>query len=156
MPAGETNYVGNMNFSVKIKTTNNFSGIADWCQLNERSVAGIPIQGTFGEYWLDNDPFFQPYQTINLTNSLSFIDNPGIQTMGVIPVSITDKFKTYLMFKPDGSGSIWVTLGLVSWDWSATELWGTTLTSSMVDGPYYIDSDEFPIWYQITHSSPGL
>jgi hypothetical protein len=127
----------------------------DWTQRVNRSVTGMPIQGTWGDYWLDNSPFWGSLANVNPTNTVSFVDNPGIGTMlGVVPVSLTDLFQTYLMWNP-GDDSIWVTLGIVSWGWSGTEWWGTTLTSSSVTPPTYSDSDDFPVWSHTIHASTG-
>jgi len=68
---------------------------------------------------------------------------------------IADNFQTYLVFKPndDSAGpSIWVTLGIVTWGWSATES-VFTLTSSNVTQAHYSAYDEFPEWIDVGHNS---
>jgi hypothetical protein len=155
MPAGSTNFVGLMNFNATIESKTNFPGKVNWTQLNNRDVYLIPIQSTSG-YELDNDRFFGGDVTVNPTNIIDFIDNPGISSAAGPYINITDQFKTYLVFKPDVAGdSIWVTLGIVTWGWSETEWWGTTMTSSHADPPTHTDSDDFPIWFDVTHSSTG-
>jgi hypothetical protein len=94
---------------------------------------------------------------------LDFNDMPGFglvhPVFGGNQCSIVDFFKDYVIFKPDFSpDSIYVTLGRISWDWSANAsktngVW--TLVPSVVHGPTSPDtSDEFPTWPDI-YSNQG-
>jgi len=49
------------------------------------------------------------------TESISKADSPGIPLAGNKKVSMDDKFRVYLMYKPNGEDSIWVTLRLLDW-----------------------------------------
>jgi len=45
-------------------------------------------------------------------------DSPGSSLLPVTKVNTNDaRFETYLMFKPDGTDSIWVTLRVLKWHW---------------------------------------
>lgn len=56
-----------------------------------------------------------------------------------------------IRFERDGGG-IWVTLGYVTWVWSAS-VTNSTLQSTNVIGPSYVDSDEFPKWFTVEYNS---
>ena len=42
------------------------------------------------------------------------------------------KFKLYLMYKP--MGGIWVTMGVLTWDWEGTAKWDTQAAEWVPDG----------------------
>jgi hypothetical protein len=67
-----------------------------------------------------------------------------------------DSFKDYVVFKPDGDSSIYVTLGRVFWDWSASTSKSGGVWSSptyQVNGPSSPDdSDELPTWPDTMHN----
>jgi hypothetical protein len=150
---------GTMTFGAHITSTTDFPGIANWTQLNQRAVT-LPFDSTYGQYWLDNGQFynngigaFPPPSPVNPVGSITFGDNPGINDKGIDYESITDKFQTYLMFRPDPQDSSrWVTLGIVNWGWSATQL-AWIITSSSVTPPTYTDSNTFPAWLHTAHNS---
>ena len=153
-PAG-TNNSGVMNFQATVVTKTNFPGVVNWTQLNWRTVDYVPSQSTGGYFYLDNSEFFNGTDTsIAPTNTIGFVDNPGISTAVWPNVNITDYFQTYLRFKPSGDG-IWVTLGYIPWGWSEDEWFGTTIISTGVSSPFYLDYDGWPVWSAVTHSSPG-
>ena len=67
-----------------------------------------------------------PY-SINDPNAVTTNDNPSLGlTSSYQKVSVSDSFNMWLMFKPSISGSIWVPLGQVNWNWAA----GATRTGS--------------------------
>jgi hypothetical protein len=162
--------VNNMVFAAQVTTQTNFQGVANWTQLNNRE-ASYPNAGqdTDGQFWLDNDQFYNtvsnlvggvPYNTsIDPQRTLQFQDAPGVATSILrvplnIPQSITDQFQTYLVFKPDddsAGSSIWVTLGVVTWDWTAIKS-STSLTVTNVTQATYSDSDAFPQWVHTGHN----
>ena len=153
---------GNMTFAAKVTSTNNFPGTANWTQLNNR-YASYPNggQSTDGQFWLDNSEFYNdgigndfPPTPVNPIGTVPFQDAPGVSD--VYPLeSITDSFETYLVFQPaPQNSSIWVTLGIVTWGWSATEsAW--SLTATNVTQATYSDSDKFPTWLHTGHNSRG-
>ncbi len=150
----------------------NFAGVLNWTQLIKRQAYGNGqwLQNTYGNFYLDNDPL---YNTVTDTNGnnvgtpptntpigsdavavINFEDSPTIQCE---PLNswINDSFKTYLVFKPDGDGSIWVTLGRADWGWSALVSWyfGWDFDAGSLTQPSYTDLDEFPVWPDILHNS---
>jgi len=146
---------GNMTFGAKITSTTNFPGTANWTQLNNRNTYPNTSQNTDGQFWLDTGQFYNnstnfPSTPVNPIGTIDFQDAPGVSDV-YWDTTITDQFKTYLVFKPIDSsagGSVWVTLGIVTWGWSATEShW--SLTATNVTQATYSDSDAFPQWLYI-------
>ncbi len=75
----------------------------------------------------------------------------GSGTTGMTAVRVNDRFKVYLVYKPDGDDSIWVTLRKATWQWqggaalNAARNWvanGTMSGSSTASS----DSTELPEW----------
>jgi hypothetical protein len=70
---------------------------------------------------------------------------------------------TYLMFKPSGTDSSWVTLNKLNWVWhgaatfnrgSSPHQWTeTSITEPM--NPSGSDSTEYPVWSQVQTDSRG-
>ena len=153
---------GAPSFTVLVTSTNNFPGVANWVQLINRDASpSAKFYTTSGQYWLDNDPFYNTDKVggtnintdVNPRGIIQFDDNPGISDwLGF--ESIDDSFQTYLVFKPNPQDtSVWVTLGIVSWAWSASE-GNWLLTGSSVVSPYYTDTNSFPLWPHILHTNP--
>jgi hypothetical protein len=98
-----------------------------------------------------------PYP-FNPTNSNDMDDSPRQQLTGVVQngntfnwkrVEVNDTAKTWLMFKPDTMGSIWVPLAFINWGWSgvATKSGsGWVKDSSSTSGPTNGSPLAFPIW----------
>jgi hypothetical protein len=147
---------GNMVFAARITSATNFPGTANWTQLNNRE-ASYPNenQDTDGQFWLDTSQFYNnstnfPPTPVNPIGTIRFQDAPGVSDIYGFE-TITDSFKTYLVFQPtsqNGSSNIWVTLGIATWSWSATES-AFTLSASNVIQATYSDSDQFPTWQNI-------
>jgi hypothetical protein len=138
---------------------------------------------TFGEYWLDNGPFYNtqgaetstsPVNTsvtagisTNVTfgtdlynNSQGAGDRPGIGILSTSFVSMTDSFKTYLVFNPNpnNTNNIWVTLGQVAWGWHGYAAFDVTslrwqLITGSTNAPSYTDTDAFPMWTNVYSNS---
>jgi len=136
-------------FEATVTSTNTFPGQANWTQLCNRST--IYATYTLG-YWMDNATNFNGSVNVNPIGTCDFGDGPGVGSNWAY-VFCTDSFKTYLVFTPDGG--IGVTLGIVTWGWSGTETFGALSSSSTTPPRYTKDSDEFPVWLNIIHSSPG-
>ena len=155
---------GNMTFAAKVTSKTMFPGTANWTQLNKRGVSGVSLaETTDGQFWLDNNQFYNDGvgddglpTTVNPNGTIKFKDAPGVSDVGGW-LTITDSFQTYLVFKlgdPNDSNNIWVSLGIVTWDWSATEsAW--SLTATNVTQAIYSDSDAFPQWIHTGHNSGG-
>ncbi len=50
----------------------------------------------------------------------SSVDSPAVSLGGAASVNVNDTFKTYLMYRPPGGTSIWVTLYELGWSWQAS------------------------------------
>jgi hypothetical protein len=105
---------------------------------------------------VNSDGSTYPYINSDPIGTVPFQDAPGVSDVYGFE-SITDSFETYLVFQPtnqNGSSNIWVTLGTVTWGWSATEsAW--TLTATNVTQASYSSSDAFPTWLHTGHNSRG-
>jgi hypothetical protein len=173
---------GGFSFHAIITMATNFSGNANWVQVIERYATGdylglnnlnTSYLGVFS-FWLDNDPFYNteggeagtpPVHTFLTSGTNTTVpfgtanagDDPQI---GCYPnyVSVSDSFKTYLVFNPGGNG-IWVTLGEVTWGWTGSanvdEYGNATLipSDSNILNPTYTNTDEFPVWSHIDTNS---
>lgn len=152
--------LGTAQFDAEIMSKMPFTGFANWTQLIRRSVS-LPFADTGGRYDLDTGRFYNNGNDASISlhtgssaspnpwGVVDFYDSPGVEinhSWLTWDVTIKDDFKTYLEFKPDGD-SIWVTLGIVTWGWGATE-GAATLSSPSTVQPYYQDSDQFPVWTQ--------
>jgi hypothetical protein len=152
---------GDMQFQATVQSTD-FSGELNWTQLNKRDVTS-PFHSTSGQYWLDNAQFYNTVSNIvggtpdntrvtSISNSVvSFEDDPDIAFLQ--NESITDNFKTYLTFKPDGD-SIWVTLGVATWGWSASVTNGSIQATNVIP-PSYTNSTDLPVWPNVGRNHPG-
>jgi Glucodextranase, domain B len=173
---------GDVIFDANITSTD-FSGQANWVQLINRQMTCdgfgslFYLQNNTDGSWLDNDPF---YNTVGgavgteATNSPVEIgasstipfgtdgagDQPSLGILSTSFISLTDSFKTYLVFNPDpnNAANIWVTLGRVDWGWSGyaafdipTIKW--LLITGSTNAPTYINTDEFPVWPSVYHNS---
>lgn len=157
--------LGTASFDAMITSAMPFTGKANWRQTNIRSVSP-PFNGsldTAGQIILDKgygvDGYNQDDVYIILHpnstntspyNAINFYDSPGIPIYPWPPSETVnhDRFRTYLQFYPD-AGGIWVTLGVVTWQWGATENFGSTLPiSPWTEQPWYQDTDEFPYYTQ--------
>ena len=172
---------GFMRYGLQVNSIAPFSGSANIVQLVNatRSLAnsyGGYQKTTGGQFWLDNsNPYFNDvtfpinantfYYTVFL-----FIDQPSYglnfpaeiltTVFGAFPpdlCSINDSFQDYIIFKPDGADSIYVTLGRVFWSWSAStsnSFGAWSAPTYQVNGPSNPDdSDEFPTWSATLYNS---
>ena len=89
--------------------------------VQERRDAPEACSGTAG-YELDNQFFYADPVSIaaNRDATWSSDDTPQSRLTGRTAISIrrNDGFHTYLMYRPSGNDSIWVTLGRLDWAWS--------------------------------------
>ena len=148
-------------------TSTDFSGDLNWVQLINRQAFGNGqwLDNTFGSYYLDNVPFYNTgvgedgntFVGSGIIATNNFNDRPTIQCEP-INTWISDSFKTYLVFHPQGDG-IWVTLGRVDWGWSGAAsyvLFGSffnwELYSGSLTSPHYTDTDEFPVYPDVLHN----
>jgi len=141
----------------------NYSGVAGYTQVVNGEVS-IPTTGGTSPYLqnnvnsLDNVEFPWGTTPINPDSTTIFHDSPnvGLGTGNLLynnynPKFIRVNFNTYLLFKPDGSGSIFVPLQLVTWNIDATATYGTswTTTGNPVAEPTSVDCTNFPNWTNV-------
>ena len=163
--------------------SSDFAGKLNWTQLINRSYVSINpvdyiILSTYGSFWLDCREFYN----IDTTTSgdydqdappkhkiidkggvadVQLEDNPAVgERLGV--TSITDQFKSYLVFNPDTTdgNNIWVTLGRVDWGWhasvgvSAFGINGAAIIPGSISNtpPTFTNTDEFPVWGSVYHN----
>ncbi len=80
------------------------------------------------------------------------MDSPGSPTSGFTYVGRTDNFKAYFMYRPDGAGSIWVTVGVLEWNWYGSISRPTTFnswtleTAGYTPNPVGHEASELPEW----------
>ena len=150
-----------MSFSHYIHS--DFSGVAGYTQVINGEVSMSSTGGTspdlqFGVNSLDTGEFPRGKTPINPDGNPIFYDAPGVAlgTGNLIYNNYNDKFihvsyNTYLLFKPDGSGNIFVPLQLVTWNIDATAHYSTvwTTTGNPVTDPANADCTTFPLWTNI-------
>jgi len=114
------------------------------------------VQSTHGQYYLDNQ---FPYCSGPVGSELIGKDSPGVGLKdkktgaSVMSAQVEDHFKTYLMYKPSGSDSIWVSLSMLTWFWKATAdkqpdgTWEVgTPPDSIFDATPRVDTSVLPEW----------
>lgn len=135
-----------ISFSQSTTIPSGFSGNTTWVQLAD-SLRRRQLNAGSWERWagagLDNT---FPYNPSTSTN-----DSPSTPlTNDLLQKTVNDSYEMWLMFKPSGTGSIWVPLRKVSWNWSgAASRSGTTWTlnsSSNSVNPADPDSTSHPMW----------
>jgi hypothetical protein len=83
---------------------------------------------------------------------LQFSDRPSVEAITQF-TEIDDQFESRVRFRPDGADNIPITIGKITWEWSARAdetngVW--SVTASSTNGPAFDDSaNDFPIWEKI-------
>jgi len=133
-----------------------YHGYANWTQIVNRDCqeAFYVELPSYGQDWLDTHLFYanQADTTVvpGLDNRVPLNDAPEV--LIDVHVSNIDKFKTYLMFKPDGD-SIYVPIGRVDWGWHGDAFPGILETNCGITAPQYTSTNEFPVWSNVYTSS---
>jgi hypothetical protein len=116
-----------------------------------------------GQYYLDTsggNPLYGDDSTTiggGATQAHSKSDSPGSPLHSVSPPgyqrrSANDNFRLYLMYKPSGDDSIWVTLRRLDWLWSGaaarneSDEWVMESGQSSSQNPGSANSIELPLW----------
>ena len=80
--------------------------------------------GTQGRYDSDNGFFYADPVPITANHDASWASDDTPQSLlsnrAAITIHRDDRFHTYLMYRPSGTDSIWVTLGRLDWAWGGT------------------------------------
>jgi hypothetical protein len=164
IPANEdpkTVYPG-IEYNADVKIPTGYAGQLALTQLVNASRTRRRPDGTSltystgGSYVLDTKEL---YATLNLVEGQEAVarisdDLPGVSlNLGFSSVSVNDRFQAYLEYKPDTPNSIWVTLGVFNWDWSAvanfTDSWTIDTTPAITHysvNPSGQDSTTLPVW----------
>ena len=105
----------------------------------------------FSDERCDGSEFYSP--PIRIIHSCLPGLNDGPSDIWTTPNIVNLSCRDFIRFKPDGDDSIWVTLGIVTWDTVGTaeqDFWGNwTKTTDVTPAPSGPDRlDTFPIWTQ--------
>ena len=80
--------------------------------------------GTQGRYDVDNAFFYADSIPITANHDASWNSDDSPQSLlsgrAAVTIRRDDRFHTYLMYRPSGADSIWVTLGRLDWAWGGT------------------------------------
>ncbi len=134
-------------------TPSPFTGVTQWVQTIDSTVSVTTTMGQTGtDIRVGLDQCY-PYAG----NTGSPTDSPGIGLNGLRKINIDNKWKMYLMFKPSGDDSSWVSLREVNWRWRAE---AEIINGNWILGPH-TDPDnpqdsntlDFPIWVRAIPSS---
>jgi hypothetical protein len=146
---GDSSGDGSMFYEVNVNST--FSGNANFTQLITADYSD-PIY-IFSVPECDGTEFYNdPSTRIINSGTIGLDDGPSDTwvTPNIVNLSCSD----FVRFQPDGANSIYVTLGIVTWDTVGTAeqslsgYWSiTTDTTPDPSGPD--SSDTFPVWTQI-------
>jgi hypothetical protein len=111
---------------------------------------------TNNNYVLDTQAPYREQERASGDHYLVDRDTPAVQvktSSGAYyrSVDVKNDFQVYLMFKPDGTNSIWVTLGIMPWDWQgkAERSWEKMKAipeACKSGGGISITSSTLPIW----------
>jgi hypothetical protein len=123
-PLGNIRHVDGITWTANVTPTNYAGGEINFVQLVNAIFLRCKQDGTLislntpsGEYLLDTA---FPYKEVScsIEEELSSWDSPYTQLHSDDEFVIRyDQFQLYLIYKPDGQDSIWVTLSLMSWNW---------------------------------------
>jgi hypothetical protein len=112
--------------------------------------------GTGGQWMLDNLEWSEGDAAIAADRACGsgvFSDSPRHQ-LGKTYLNIEDNCLTYLRFRPDDAGSIWVTLSRIQWGWNAhTSQALSWIPEGVIYGPNSYDSIELPQWQKSLYNS---
>ncbi len=119
----ESSFQEGITFSGTMTIPFGFSGTNEWVQIVLNPYRAL--HNTNGVWWVLADNGSGPYLDTsypytNVTANVA-IDSPGTPLLnGYNEVTVTNRFKMWLMFKP--TGGLWVPLKTVTWNWSGTAL----------------------------------
>jgi len=160
---GDTNGANAMDFAVDVKSR--YHGQAGLTQLCRLDYSGAELPGQpqlrFTDWRLDalkeqnpgsfNGEFYDglaPNTSTNIPIHCVLQDQP--ENTGVLPLRLKGEYKTYVRFMPDGADSIFVTLGIVTWNMHGEAVSGSpspVLTLQLCPPPVsLVYSEEFPKW----------
>ena len=133
-------------FSKTITVPSGFSGSTEWLQVATPLRRRQLNSGSWERWTGSGLDTTYPYSTDPLTS-----DSPSEHlTSSFLQDTADDSFEMWLMFKPSGTGAIWVPLRKTSWSWSGSAsrsgtVW-TLNSSNHSTNPSDVDSTTPPSW----------
>lgn len=76
----------------------------------------------------------------------SVIDSPSDDAPKLGGVFRSDRFRTILMYKPDGADSIWVAVSVLEWDWFVDVAFDVIRRSGYAKNPNGVETSDLPLW----------
>lgn len=124
------------------------------------NAGGKKTLSTGGDWHLDTTVPYEPAVPILAGASATWTanDTPGaLLTSGYEKRTLSDRFRLYFMYKPDGIDSIWVTLQRLDWNWGGKTTrvgapagpgnnWNPPTDVDDTPDPDGADSTELPTW----------
>jgi hypothetical protein len=87
-----------------------------------------------------NNPLIQNDYSVSVQTTLVSNDSPGIvlkhvvedpnnsqQTLFIDKYIFNERYKTYLIYRPDGTDTRWVTLSVINWGWNPSVVYDSTI-----------------------------
>jgi hypothetical protein len=162
---GDPNHNGEMEYTSTL--ISEFSGLAGRTQLanidNYRD--GLNCHWTTdGRFDLDTWEWYDHNENgdnharcyANTEASLGLFQDAPCYQVGFSFVAVDERFQDFVRFRPDGEGSIWVTIARIDWSWSASATSENNWTpSGTVDGPRLFDDYTFPFWLNVVTGFGG-
>ncbi len=152
----DQNAYGQMQYRVKILTDcDGDAGITQICDLDYSNPASQCTGNLDGndEFYHGTQGIMQQANHYTYGNNVPFFDTP--YNIWTSPNRLKGQFRDYVRFRPNGVASIFVTLGIVTWEMHAVaervEFSGVwELTTDSHPAPVGPDtSDEFPVWTEV-------
>jgi hypothetical protein len=147
---GASDGTGDLSYTVQVQSKRAFTGNCNITQLITADYSYIGFQ--FSDERADGGAFYNetPARVIR-TGSTGLSDGPWERW--VQPNLVSLSARDFVRFLPDGTGSIWVTLGITRWETvgiAEQDIWTNwSITEDATTGPDALDtSDEFPIWLE--------
>jgi hypothetical protein len=160
-------------FTFSATAPSNGDGNLEVAQLIDRCNSLVTSTGTteYGlstqsQYWDDTSfPYGytgDPPIVVDISNPWTAVDEPTVSengsSSGLKSYSNYDRFHTYLIYQSTSPGSIWVSLGYLSWSWKATVTnnSGTwSLTTNVLPSPVPTYVFGLPQWTQVYAPAAG-
>jgi len=160
-----------INWHANVETSANENGTVAYTQLGNTDIHFVKSDNerikvsSDGQLVLDNTPQYRDHLfpvDNDCSTSVSEDDSPSTRLTSYLQhVSRSDEFETYLMYKSDAAGSIWVTLCKLDWYWhgaAESHVNGEWFLVGATDGysidPLGVDSTHLPQWSRNVLSLP--
>jgi hypothetical protein len=149
LDAGETG--SNIGYIQLVNTLHTFTGSNQQKSSGGSFTLDLPPGASAGQIFVQGPQSLPPSQK-NVEFDYPTVDTPAFSPfLSDTQLTASDSFQTYLMYQPPGQNSIWVTLGMLQWNWSATATKGTsgwTASGSNPGNPSGSAGSAVPMWKQ--------